>query len=93
MQQYSQRRKDAKEAKKKRLEEAKIRRERLAAMRRGEFGFAATSKQNAGPSQYEAAMGGGDKIMRREKPWDGIPGGKYFKATQEQCSQCSCNYR
>ena len=41
--QYAQRRKEAKEAKKKKLEEAKIRRERLEAMRRGEFGFAAAA--------------------------------------------------
>jgi hypothetical protein len=74
--QYAQRRRDAKEAKKKKILEAKIRRERLAAMRRGEFGFAAAANARSGPSKYEAQAGGGDKLMKREKPWDGIPGGQ-----------------
>jgi len=112
--QYAQRRRDAKEAKRKRLVAAKIRRERLAAMRKGEFGFAATATASsgtfwgvvlwgewlwvkvvgvdrccsffnrlvcvlllcAGPSKYDATAGGGDKLMKREKPWDGIPGGQ-----------------
>jgi hypothetical protein len=30
----------------------------------------------AGPSKYDATAGGGDKLMKREKPWDGIPGGQ-----------------
>ena len=46
--QYAQRRRDAKEAKRKRLVAAKIRRERLAAMRKGEFGFAATATASSG---------------------------------------------
>ena len=72
---YSQRRRAAREAKREKLAKARARRERLAAMRRGEFGFSAAAARAAGPSAYEAQAGDAGRLARREKPWDGIPGG------------------
>ena len=39
------------------------------------FGFAAAAMKGHDQSRFSAKAGGGDKIKRREKPWDGIPGG------------------
>jgi Ca2+-binding EF-hand superfamily protein len=72
---YSQRRQAAREAKREKMAKVRARRERLAAMRRGEFGFAAAAAQAAGPSAFDAQAGDVGRLARREKPWDGIPGG------------------
>ena len=63
------------ELKREKLAKARERRERLAAMRRGEFGFAAAATKAAGTSAFEAQAGDAGRLARREKPWDGIPGG------------------